>query len=111
MVVLVAHWFLAHTFFLAVLSIDIQRLEASDLPLVHGCLALTIHAKLDQLIRQNPSLTPVVASSQQETPSLSTPASWQQRLTYQLKVMLKGRAITNISLLLVSPLHLRSPKT
>ena len=30
--VLVAHWFLAHTFFLAVLSIDIQRLEASDLP-------------------------------------------------------------------------------
>lgn len=26
-VVLVAHWFLAHTFFLAVLSIDIQRLE------------------------------------------------------------------------------------
>ena len=28
-VVLVAHWFLAHTFFLAVLSIDIQRLEVS----------------------------------------------------------------------------------
>lgn len=26
-VVLVAHWFLAHTFFIAVLSIDIQRLE------------------------------------------------------------------------------------
>ena len=26
-VVLVAHWFLAHTFFMAVLSIDIQRLE------------------------------------------------------------------------------------
>jgi hypothetical protein len=30
-VVLVAHWFLAHTFFMAVLSIDIQRLEASAL--------------------------------------------------------------------------------
>lgn len=28
-VVLVAHWFLAHTFFMAVLSIDIQRLEVS----------------------------------------------------------------------------------
>ena len=28
-VVLVAHWFLAHTFFLTVLSIDIQRLEVS----------------------------------------------------------------------------------
>lgn len=26
-VVLVAHWFLIHTFFLAVLSIDLQRLE------------------------------------------------------------------------------------
>ncbi|CAE6348049.1 unnamed protein product [Rhizoctonia solani] len=29
-VVLVAHWFLIHTFFLAVLSIDLQRLELSD---------------------------------------------------------------------------------
>jgi hypothetical protein len=29
-VVLVAHWFLVHTFFIAVLSIDIQRLEVSD---------------------------------------------------------------------------------
>lgn len=28
-VVLVAHWFLVHTFFVAVLSIDIQRLEVS----------------------------------------------------------------------------------
>jgi hypothetical protein len=28
-VVLVAHWFLAHTFFMAVLSIDIARLEVS----------------------------------------------------------------------------------
>ena len=27
MVVLVAHWFLAHTFFVTVLSIDLQRLE------------------------------------------------------------------------------------
>ncbi|KAF8432427.1 sterol-sensing domain of SREBP cleavage-activation-domain-containing protein [Boletus edulis BED1] len=81
-VVLVAHWFLAHTFFLAVLSIDIQRLE------------------LEELISQNPSLTPVVASAQQENPPLA-PASWQQRVAYQLKVMLKGRAITNISLLLL----------
>lgn len=29
MVVLMAHWFLAHTFFIAVLAIDIQRLEVS----------------------------------------------------------------------------------
>lgn len=51
-----------------------------------------------------------MAGAQQETP-LPTSASWQQRVSYQLKVMLKGRAITHISLLLVSPLHLRSSKT
>ncbi|KAG9318213.1 sterol-sensing domain of SREBP cleavage-activation-domain-containing protein [Chiua virens] len=82
LVVLVAHWFLAHTFFLAVLSIDIQRLE------------------LDQLIRQNPSLTPAATGAQQEVPP-SIPTSWQQRLAYHLKVILKGRAIKNISLLLL----------
>jgi len=27
--VLVAHWFLVHTFFVAVLSIDLQRLEVN----------------------------------------------------------------------------------
>lgn len=32
-VVLVAHWFLAHSFFIAVLSIDIARLEVSKLSL------------------------------------------------------------------------------
>lgn len=37
-VVLVAHWFLAHTFFLAVLSIDIQRLEVSNLAHTSWCL-------------------------------------------------------------------------
>lgn len=69
--------------------------------------SLTIHTKLDELIRQNPSLTPVLAGTQKET-APSTPASWQQRLIYQLDVMLKGRAIKNISLLLVSPLYLGS---
>lgn len=43
-VVLIAHWFLAHTFFLAVLSIDIQRLELSE------------------LLRQNASLAPTPAA-------------------------------------------------
>ncbi len=32
-VVLVAHWFLAHTFFMAVLSIDVARLEVRPLTL------------------------------------------------------------------------------
>ncbi len=33
-VVLVAHWFLAHTFFMAVLSIDVARLEVRPLTLL-----------------------------------------------------------------------------
>jgi hypothetical protein len=37
-VVLVAHWSLAHTFFMAVLSIDIQRLEVSILIFVPSFL-------------------------------------------------------------------------
>ena len=35
-VVLVAHWFLIHTFFVTVLSIDIQRLEVSNV--MNNCL-------------------------------------------------------------------------
>src|SRR5258708_39136493 len=35
-VVLVAHWFLAHTFFMAVLSIDVARLEVSFLHILAG---------------------------------------------------------------------------
>ncbi|KAI6117543.1 sterol-sensing domain of SREBP cleavage-activation-domain-containing protein [Pisolithus croceorrhizus] len=81
-VVLVAHWFLAHTFFLAVLSIDIQRLE------------------LDELLRQNPSLTPAVATSQRDSPSPTPTPRWQ-RVTYLTKDLLKGRATKNISLLLL----------
>ncbi|CAG7846063.1 SubName: Full=Related to Sterol regulatory element binding protein cleavage-activating protein {ECO:0000313/EMBL:CCA66870.1} [Serendipita indica DSM 11827] len=36
LVVLVAHWFLVHTFFVAVLSIDLQRLEAHRKPRMDG---------------------------------------------------------------------------
>ncbi|KAH9999064.1 sterol-sensing domain of SREBP cleavage-activation-domain-containing protein [Russula vinacea] len=43
-VVLVAHWFLVHTFFVAVLSIDLQRLE------------------LEELLQQNASFTPPIQS-------------------------------------------------
>ncbi|KAI6038448.1 sterol-sensing domain of SREBP cleavage-activation-domain-containing protein [Pisolithus marmoratus] len=81
-VVLVAHWFLAHTFFLAVLSIDIQRLE------------------LDELLRQNPSLTPAVATSRRDS-TPPNPAPWWQRITYLMKDLLKSRATKNISLLLL----------
>lgn len=81
-VVLVAHWFLAHTFFLAVLSIDIQRLE------------------LNQLLRQDPSLAPTASTSTRDA-SLEKNASNWQRATLNAKESLKGRALTNISLLLL----------
>ncbi|KAH7890008.1 sterol-sensing domain of SREBP cleavage-activation-domain-containing protein [Phlebopus sp. FC_14] len=81
-VVLVAHWFLAHTFFLAVLSIDIQRLE------------------LDELLRQNPSLTPSVGAPQSDSTTLKS-ASWWKWMTYRAKDLLRGRATKNISLFLL----------
>jgi hypothetical protein len=81
-VVLVAHWFLAHTFFLAVLSIDIQRLE------------------LNQLLRQDPSLAPATPASTREALLEKNTSNWQ-RATLNAKESLKGRALTNISLLLL----------
>ena len=56
-VVLVAHWFLAHTFFMTVLSIDIQRLEVSI------CSSLwtldKYHAfQLEELLRRDTALAP-----------------------------------------------------
>lgn len=73
-VVLVAHWFLAHTFFITVLSIDIQRLE------------------LEELLRQGTNLTPAITHG--GTPRSGT--VWQR-----IKGLLKGRAATNLSLLMV----------
>ncbi|CAK5280951.1 unnamed protein product [Mycena citricolor] len=78
-VVLVAHWFLAHTFFMAVLSIDIQRLE------------------LDDLLRQNPSLAPVVpkdvAFKQSHSP--------REKVVAVIQKLLHGRATKNISLFML----------
>lgn len=81
-VVLVAHWLLAHTFFLAVLSIDIQRLE------------------LNQLLRQDPSLAPAASASTRDASLEKNVSAWQ-RATLNAKESLKGRALTNISLLLL----------
>ncbi|KAJ7722301.1 sterol regulatory element binding protein cleavage-activating protein [Mycena maculata] len=81
-VVLVAHWFLAHTFFMAVLSIDIQRLE------------------LDDLLRQNPSLAPAVPPVTREAASkkAKTPL---EKLVLMTQSLLRGRATKNISLLML----------
>ena len=80
-VVLVAHWFLVHTFFVAVLSIDLQRLE------------------LEELLQQNASFTPSV----QPTAPPQTARSYgrARKSMTALRGLLCGRANKNISLFLV----------
>ncbi|KAF7777822.1 hypothetical protein Agabi119p4_3894 [Agaricus bisporus var. burnettii] len=80
-VVLVAHWFLAHTFFITVLSIDIQRLE------------------LDELLRRDTSSAPSLVRHDSNTSK--QPRSGWAKLGHVLKRLLKGRATTNVSLLLL----------
>ncbi|TFK60004.1 hypothetical protein BDN72DRAFT_965883 [Pluteus cervinus] len=80
-VVLVAHWFLAHTFFLAVLSIDLQRLE------------------LDELLR-HASLAPAVPQFNDSTKQKPPKSGWR-RLVKTTQNILRSRATTNISLLML----------
>ncbi|KAF9484932.1 hypothetical protein BDN70DRAFT_871918 [Pholiota conissans] len=82
-VVLVAHWFLAHTFFMAVLSIDIARLE------------------LEELLRHDASLAPSVPTFRKESAPTKQPRSGWQKLMLTTQNLLKGRAATNISLLML----------
>lgn len=82
-VVLVAHWFLAHTFFMAVLSIDVQRLE------------------LDELLRHNTSLAPKVQTSPTTTRVAPSKRTWKS-MALKGQTVLRGRATKNLSLLLVS---------
>jgi hypothetical protein len=78
-VVLVAHWFLVHTFFVAVLSIDLQRLE------------------LEELLQQNATFTPPIQSPGQT----AQPDGRSSKVMTALRGLLRGRANKNISLLLV----------
>ncbi|CCM05035.1 uncharacterized protein FIBRA_07237 [Fibroporia radiculosa] len=80
-VVLVAHWFLVHTFFVTVLSIDIQRLE------------------LDELLRQD-SLAPSESPKASPMRTLPPPKTWSQALT-AAKNTIRGRPAKNLSLFLV----------
>lgn len=79
-VVLVAHWFLVHTFFVAVLSIDLQRLE------------------LEELLQQNASFTPSV---QPASPPQTARTGRGRKVVTVLRGLLRGRANKNISLFLV----------
>jgi hypothetical protein len=87
-VVLVAHWFLAHTFFLAVLSIDIQRLE------------------LDELLRQDTSLASVsnggMAKDSPPLQSLGPSNSRWQKFVLAKRSYFRRRVTKDISLVLVS---------
>lgn len=80
-VVLVAHWFLVHTFFVAVLSIDLQRLE------------------LEELLQQNASFTPPIQSVAQG--QIAQPDGRGRKVLTALQGLLRGRANKNISLFLV----------
>ncbi|KAI1784226.1 sterol-sensing domain of SREBP cleavage-activation-domain-containing protein [Ganoderma leucocontextum] len=81
-VVLVAHWFLVHTFFVTVLSIDIQRLE------------------LDELLRQGTSLAPAVIDDPRKTTARQSRtklgSTWST-----VQSLVRGRPAKNISLFLL----------
>lgn len=62
-VVLVAHWFLIHTFFVAVLAIDIQRLEVKVLRVQYAVRAANADTsppfpQLADLLQQGPRIDP-----------------------------------------------------
>ncbi|KAK7049429.1 hypothetical protein VNI00_006030 [Paramarasmius palmivorus] len=82
-VVLVAHWFLAHTFFMAVLSIDIQRLE------------------LDELLRQDVGLAPALSRKDSENGPIKANSSSMWKLGVIIRKLLSGRAKKNLSLVLL----------
>ncbi|KAJ7581513.1 sterol regulatory element binding protein cleavage-activating protein [Mycena floridula] len=81
-VVLVAHWFLAHTFFITVLSIDIQRLE------------------LEELLRQDSSLAPAIPEKKPEMVSGKPQSKWES-IVLATRKSLRGRATKNLSLFLL----------
>src|SRR6267154_570379 len=80
-VVLVAHWFLVHTFFVAVLSIDLQRLE------------------LEELLQQNANFTPPIPPA--DPVQTAQPDGKGRKLMTTLRGLFRGRANKNISLFLV----------
>ncbi|KAI0082852.1 hypothetical protein K474DRAFT_1687913 [Panus rudis PR-1116 ss-1] len=80
-VVLVAHWFLVHTFFVTVLSIDIQRLE------------------LDELLQQGTTLTSPHDDKKDDNTKL--PHTKWGRFLLNTQTMVRGRPAKNISLLLL----------
>ena len=78
---LVAHWFLVHTFFVAVLSIDLQRLE------------------LEELLQQNANFTPPILP--EDPVQAAHPDGKGRKLMTALRGLFRGRANKNISLFLV----------
>ncbi|KAG9127101.1 hypothetical protein FRC07_000661 [Ceratobasidium sp. 392] len=84
-VVLVAHWFLIHTFFLAVLSIDLQRLEAR----AWAYIAL----QLSDVLRQGGAVSP---STEHNAPNQRN-----SRSRFGFRMGFKTKAARNISLMLV----------
>lgn len=102
-VVLVAHWFLAHTFFVAVLSIDLQRLEVSFLSLLSDVILIAFSSfQLDELIRHNSGLGRTALDTSVGGGMGQRPASRWKKWAVMTRNILNGRAKKNISLLMVS---------
>jgi Sterol-sensing domain of SREBP cleavage-activation len=95
-VVLVAHWFLVHTFFVAVLSIDMQRLEVTTVILLQSII-YSIVFQLDELLQQGTTLAP---STPQNPPQAQVSTRWRKTLLFT-RNLLHSRANKNISLVLV----------
>lgn len=102
-VVLVAHWFLIHTFFVAVLSIDIQRLEVTVFfPCESICSDVSF--QLGDLLRQDIA----IGSSGSRTNGISETSDPDLKSSQLAKTMgnfqqiANGRVARNVSLLLVS---------
>jgi hypothetical protein len=87
---------------MAVLSIDIARLEVNLSP-AHRHVKST-YAKglqLEELLRKDTSLAPSIPSIRKESQSSKQPRSPWQKLMAGTQSLLRGRAATNISLLMV----------
>ncbi len=89
-VVLVAHWFLVHTFFVAVLSIDLQQLE------------------FEELLQQNASFTPSAWPIMLR--QTAQPNGRNCKFMTTLQGLLCGCVTKNISLLLVQSLIIYLPR-
>jgi len=95
---------------MAVLSIDIQRLEVSTVVPCFFSISDKFHTfQLDELLHRDRALAPSLL--RQDSGNMKQTRSGWAKLGYALKKLLKGRAGTNVSLVLVRVPNLLSLST